>query len=235
MRVFVITLLALALFAVPAQAKKFVYSPIVAEGEKELEYYTDWRETPAGVTVVSHELEFVYAYAARDQIAFYGVWEDQSGADVHFSKYKVEWIHQMFEQGERDWDVGFYLEYQMNENPPDKIEFKPLFAKDFGKTTLTLNGIFERTLGATATGGTEVGYAVEWKWRMSSRVQPAIQAHGGFGEARDFAYAANSQVIGPVVKMKLSPKVGWRVGALFGTTDGSEDVRVTSNLAYEWF
>lgn len=227
------------LLAVPAQAKKVVYSPIVEETEKEFEYYVDWREKPDGTTVVGHEFEFEYGFAEKDMIAFYVVYEEQSGADLEFAKYKVEWIHQMFEQGERNWDFGTYLEYQAKDTAAgkaDKIEFKPLFEKSLPGSTLTLNGVFEKEIGVNAGGGTEMGYAVRYAWKLHPGFTPAIEAFGGFGDITDIKDTdAQSHIIGPVVDVQLSKHIGWQVGALFGLTDGSEDVRIKSNLAYEWY
>lgn len=225
--------------SVPAQAKKSVYSPIVHEGEKEIEYYADWREKDDGTEVVSHELEFVYVYTNRDKLSLYGVWEDGPGAgnDVRFDKYKIEWIHQLFEQGERAWDAGIYVEYQINndETKADKVEVKPLFERMFGKTKLTLNGVLEKEIGVNAGGGTELGWAAQARWQLTSRILPHIQWFGGLGEMRDLRYKDHSQLIGPGASIKLGKGVSWQWSALFGATDASEDLRVTSNLAYEWY
>lgn len=236
------------LAAVPAEAKKYVYSPIVHEGEKELEYYADWREDPGGTTVVGHELEFAYVYAPRDKISFYGVWEEQSkGGDPEFVAYKIEWIHQLFEQGRRNWDAGIYLEYKIQADTPvggpgpggsgepDKVEFKPLLQRGFGRTLLTLNGVLEKEIGARAQGGTELGYAAQLLWRVSPVVTPGVEVFGGFGELGDFQYQASSHIAGPVANIRLGRRVAWQVGALWGFTNGAEDLRVKSNLAFEWY
>jgi len=234
------SLLAIVLLfvAVPAHAKKMVYSPVVHEGEKEFEYYLDWRENGAGSDVVGHEIAFEYGYAPKDMMALYLVYEDVSGSAVEFVKYKVEWVHQLFEQGERAWDVGTYLEYQVRDDPAkaDKIEFKPLFEKDLSPFVVTINGVFEKEIGENATGGTELGYAARVAWRKHRRLVPALEAFGSLGEISDFTPAdMQSHIVGPVVDVEISRFVRWQAGALFGVTDGSEDVRVKSNLAWEWY
>lgn len=223
--------------AAPAQAKKYVYSPIVEETEKEVEYYVDWREKPDGTTVVGHELEFEYGFAPKDAISFYGVWEQASGEDVQFLKYKVEWIHQVFEQGERAWDFATYFEYQIaDKGGADKVEFKTLFERALGGNLLTLNGIFEKQIGENAADGTEFGYAARYAWRLRPNVVPAVEAFGDFGQMQDVnKWDDQSHIVGPVVDLRLGRAVSWQVGALFGLTDGSEDVRLKSNLALEWY
>jgi len=173
--------------AAPAQAKKYVYSPIVEETEKEVEYYVDWREKPDGTTVVGHELEFEYGFAPKDAISFYGVWEQASGEDVQFLKYKVEWIHQVFEQGERAWDFATYFEYQIaDKGGADKVEFKTLFERALGGNLLTLNGIFEKQIGENAADGTEFGCEWTQKALEEARIDDAARYAIRHGNAARF-------------------------------------------------
>ncbi|MDH4229287.1 MAG: hypothetical protein OEW11_05995 [Nitrospirota bacterium] len=233
------------LWAVPAEAKKFVYSPIVHEGEKELEYYVDWYQDAADrTTAVNHEVEVVNVLAEHDKLSLYGVWEDRSkGGELNFVRYKIEWIHQIFEHNERSWDAGFYLEYQIQDDPTgvqkaDKIEFKPLLAKSVGKTEFRFNGVLEKELGVATAGattpGAELGYAAQVSLQARP-VQPMLEVFGSLGEVRDLHYSKNRQLIGPVFKVGLGRRLVWEVGALFGTTPASEDVRIKSNLALEWY
>jgi hypothetical protein len=220
----------------PCWAKDIVYSPVVHEGEKEFEYYVDWHEAD-GRDVVGHELAFEYALAPRDQIALYGVWEGVSGHDPVFNAYQVEWIHQVFEQGERAWDFGTYLEYAVHDQgAADTVEFKALLEKTLPATTVTLNGIVEKELGVAAEERTVGGYAARWALRRWARVTPAVEAFGEFGEIAAMASPSRQEhLAGPAVDMRLGRSVHWHVGALFGLTGGSEDVRVKTQLAVEWY
>ena len=226
------------LMALPAHAKKYVYSPIVHEGEREFALYTDWRETPSGSDVVGHELEFEWGAGERDLIAVYGVYEDRSSQNARFDKFKAEWIHQFWEQGERPVDTGVYLEYQIRDGATraDKVEVKPLLQKDLGRLTLTGNGVFEKEIGEFASGGTELGYAVKAAWRINPKMTPSIEAFGGFGEIKNITPAdQQSHIIGPVLDLRFGPAISWQVGALFGLTDGSEEVRLKNQISYEWY
>jgi hypothetical protein len=222
--------------AAPAEAKKFVYSPIVEEGEKEIEYYVDWHEA-AGEDVVAHELAYEWGFAPKDMIAIYGVWEAVSGEDPTFMQYQVEWIHQVFEQGERPWDFATYVEYQVRDKgDADKVEFKALLEKTLSRSTVTINGVFEKAIGEGAQDGTEAGYAARWALRRWPRVTPALEAYGEVGEITDMKDGDEQpHILGPVVDLQLAHGLSWQVGALFGLTDGSEDVRVKSQLAVEWY
>ncbi len=229
--------LGVLLVALPAHAKKYVYSPIVHEGEREYALYTDWRETPSGDDVAGHELEFEWGSGPRDRVSFYVVYDSRSNQD-RFDKFKIEWTRQLWEQGERPVDGGIYLEYQIRDGATraDKIEFKPLLQKDFGRLTLTGNGIFEKEIGEFASGGTELGYAVKAAWRINPKITPSIEAFGGFGEIKNITPADRQQhIIGPVLDVRFGHAVSWQVGALVGVTDGSEDVRLKNQISFEWY
>lgn len=234
-----LALLTLLLPATPAHAKKIVYSPVVHEGEKEIEYYVDWREAPGGADTVGHELALEYAFGPRDQIALYGVWQGVSGTGTAFVQHNVEWIHQLFEQGERAWDVGTYVEYQVpadTAGSADKVEFKLLLERTFSRATLTLNPVFEKELGKNAAHATEVGYGARYAWRLRRALEPAIEAYGDMGEVGNpDSPRDQSHLVGPAVDLRLGRHLLWHVGALFGLTGGSEDVRIKSQLAVEWY
>jgi len=230
--------LAVLLCALPAQAKKHVYAPVVHEGEREVAYYADWREDSAGNSVISHELEFEFGIGPRDMIAFYAVYGNGPGSDTELVRYKAEWIRQLWEQGERAVDAGIYLEYQINDAPDkaDKVEFKPLLQKDIGRITLTGNGIFEKQIGENASGGTEFGYAAKAAYRKHRWVTPSIEAFGGLGQIKNFARPQDqAHIVGPVVDVRIGRAVALQLGALFGVTNGSEDVRLKSQIAFEWY
>lgn len=221
-----------------AHAKKKVYSPNVEKDEKEVEYYIDWLERSDNTTVINHEGEFSYGFSGKDKVAFYVVYEDTNKNDIEFNKYRVEWIHHLFNQGKQSWNIGTYLEYQFNDavtNKADKIEFKPLFTKTLDGTTLTINGIFEKEIGSNASNDIEMGYAMRYAWHVNKSMMPAIEMFGDFGDISDIKPTdQQSHIIGPVMKMKFSKHVGLHVGAFFGLTDNSEDIRVKSGIAYEW-
>jgi len=229
--------LAVLCLATPAQAKKIVYSPIVHEGEKEVAYYVDWREDAASTDVVGHELEVEWGVTARNYVALYGVWQDTFGGDAELTGYKLEWVHQFFEQGEHAWDVGSYVEYATTDTgDADSVEVKALLEKTFPRTTLTLNPILEKAVGKEAEKSVEVAYAARWALRLGPRVTPAVELYGELGEYDDINdWPDTSQLLGPVVDVRITPFVAWQVGTLFGLTKDSENVRVKTQIAFEWY
>ena len=229
----------LAFLSLPAYAKKTVYSPKAEESELEFEYYIDWKESPDGQDLTTHELELEYGFTARDGVAFSLVYLDPSDNGLDFDKYKIEWIHELDLADSRRFDAALYLEYQIkdNNNEADVIEFKPLLERRLRNrpVTLSFNGILEKEIGGNAKTGLELGYAARIDWQVSPAVLAGIEAFGAFGEAVDIKpMEQQSHIIGPVLDLEPGHEIEWQIGALFGLTDGSEDVRLKSNLSIEW-
>ncbi len=219
-----------------AYAKKVVYSPHVEQGEKEVEYYIDWREDATGKDSVTHEAAFEYGFTDVDRVALYLIQKNQPAEDVTTS-YKVEWVHQLVKQEDYDYSAGLYLEYFARTDSPDTIEFKPLIEKSWAEKKLTFifNGVFEREVGTGSNSGVDLGYAARAVWNPKGTIRPAIEIFGSFGAIGDFKNTdKQSHLIGPVIDFKLGHALKLQLGSLIGLTDGSEDVRLKSNLSFEW-
>jgi hypothetical protein len=231
--------LAVLCLAVPAWAsdKRVVYSPLVHEGEKEIEYYLAWHEESTGENVVLHEAELEWGATAHDSVAAYASWEELSDTGSEMTGYKLEWIHQFFEQGEHAWDVASYIEYAMTDRgDADRVETKVLLEHTFPRTTLTLNPVLEKEVGEEAEEGVEAAYGARWALRLSPVVEPAVELYGDLGEVEDLKdWPETRQLLGPVVDVRLGRRFAWQAGALFGLTRDSEDVRLKTLVAVEWY
>ncbi|MDX8402828.1 MAG: hypothetical protein R8K54_00285 [Mariprofundaceae bacterium] len=222
-----------------ANAKK-VYSPIVEEGELELEYSLDYSldNNPTKDGSARHQFELEYAMTDRWQTAIYGDFRKRPGQGFAYQGLKWENIYQLFEQGERWLDAGLYIEYivpKSSLNKPDVLEFKMLLEKESGKIINTANLTLKKELGAHATKNTTAGYAWRTKWRWMKKLEPAIEIYGSLGEIGDFSpIAQQSHQVGPVLLGKLGGSIGYEIGYLFGLTSGSDDGMLKLILGYEF-
>jgi len=234
-------LMGLAVFVQPidAQAKK-VYSPIVEQGEVELEYYLDYAidSDPAKNTSARHQFELEMGVTDRWQTAIYGDFRKRPGQTFTYQGLKWENIYQLFEQGERWLDAGLYFEYispQSSLNKPDAVEFKLLLEKEFGKVIHTTNLVFKKELGLNAKKNTLAGYAWRSKWRKSRVWEPAVEVYGSLGELGNAkSLSQQSHQIGPVFMGKLHNGFSYEVGYLFGLTQASDQGAIKLVLGYEF-
>jgi len=229
----------LSIQASDAEAKK-VYSPIVEQGEVELEYLLDYSvdADPAKNSSARHQFELEYGVTDRWMTAIYGDFRKRPGKTFAYQGLKWENIYQLFEQGERWLDAGLYSEYIMPQkslNKPDVIEIKLLFEKEQRRLIHTFNLILKKELGAKATNNTSVGYAWSSKWRWMRYMEPSIEAYGALGEIGNTkSLALQSHQIGPVVSGKLRSGITYEAGYLFGLTTGSDQGLAKVVLGYEF-
>jgi len=226
---------ALVFLPAGAQATEKVYSPIVEQGELEVEMrgHFDVNDDVPGSTGQKHRIEVGYGFTPHwFSSVFVELAKDPGGA---LRDEAVAWenVIQLWEQGERWVDMGLYLEYEASTRRAnaDKLEGKLLLEKSVGRFTHTLNLIFEKELGDKATEGTEMGYAWRTKYRWRPELEFALEAFGDFGEIRDLGpWSHQKHNIGPVIMGKLpagrAMHIKYELGYLVGLTDASVNGRL---------
>jgi hypothetical protein len=225
-----------ALSPTDAMAKK-VYSPIVEEGELELEYSLDYTIDNEANNDGSarHQYEIEYAPTDRLMLAAIGDFRKWPGQSYTYQGLKAEAIYQLFEQGQYWLDAGLYLEYIRPDDALHKnnaLEVKVLLEKEWGKLTNTLNIVVKRELGGQSA---DLGYALRTKYRKGKAFEPAIEAYGSLGKQGDFkSLQQQSHHIGPVFIGKLQGGFGYEVGYLFGVTKASDNALLKVILGYEF-
>ncbi|MDQ6955708.1 MAG: hypothetical protein Q9M21_00785, partial [Mariprofundaceae bacterium] len=231
--------LAITMQPVDAEAKK-VYSPIVEEGEVEVEYYLDYAidSDPAKNTNARHQFEFEWGVTDRWLTAIYGDFRKRPKQGFAYQGLKWENIYQLFEQGEYWLDAALYIEYisaKKSLNKPDAVEFKVLLEKEFGKVVHTTNLIFKQEVGSNANSNTSADYSWRSKWRKTRAWEPAIEIYGSLGELGHIKpMAQQSHQIGPVFLGKFHNGFSYEVGYLFGLTQASDQGAIKLVLGYEF-
>ncbi|MDX8412676.1 MAG: FTR1 family protein [Mariprofundales bacterium] len=230
-----------SLFSMPETVQcKQVYSPIVEEGEVEFEYLLDYSvdSNPTQNGSARHQFEFEYGVNDRWLTAIYGDFRKSLNQGFAYQGAKWENIYQLFEQGERWLDAGLYFEYiipKSSLNKPDRLEFKLLFEKEYGRIINTANIILNKELGAHAKSNTNIGYAWKSKWRWRRTFEPAIEIYGALGEIGNTKQLAQQQhQIGPVILGKLRNGLSYEVGYLFGLTTTSAQGMIKGVIGYEF-
>lgn len=221
------------------QAKQ-VYSPIVEEGEPELEYLLDYNidRDPTINRSARHQFEFEYGVTDRWLTAIYGDFRQRPNQGFAYQGAKWENIYQLFEQGERWLDAGLYFEYiapQSSLKKPDRLEFKLLLEKEYGRIINTANIIFNKELGLNATSNAIVEYAWKSKWRWRRDFEPAIELYGALGEIGNTqSFSQQQHQVGPVILGHLHNGLSYEIGYLFGLTSSSAQGMVKWVVGYEF-
>ena len=224
-------MLALGTLPDEAHATHKVYSPIVEQGELEVEVRGHVLQDGDDSEDGNHAEKYEVGYGFTDWwfSSLFVEGEKESGEDYEFEATAWENIFQLTEQGKYWMDAGFYVEYEFpHESGPDKLEVKLLLEKSLPQWTHTLNLVLEREVGSGAEHEVEAGYAWRSMYRYSPRLQPAIELYGDLGHSGDFGiHSDGSHSAGPVILGNIplteNASLSYEAGYLFGLTDETID------------
>jgi hypothetical protein len=150
-------------------------------------------------------------------------------------------LFQFTENGEYWADYGFYTEYAHagHKNSPNTVEFGPVFQKDIGRTTQTLNLLVEKAVGAIHDdSGWHPHFAWQTKWNLWRQFAPSLEIYNEPGRIDRISSFQNQDLrIGPVAvgTFLLGPlgKIKYEAGYLFGATNATQNGTVKWRLEWE--
>lgn len=238
------SLLPLAAQAGPASA---IYSPIVEYREWELELkggMFDWGRGDNGERAA--KLAVGYGVAPRWGVEVEAEYSQVPGGVAHVEEYEFENIFQLTEHGEHWLDAGIFAELSHNRlEHSNELTVGPMLQHESEHTQTNLNVYLTRRLSALPQTGeedeagsrNEVQYQAQWKYNLSPRFQPGVQAFGTLG---DPAHLHSDELkVGPALFGTLSlgnaKKIRYNAALMGGLTRGTPDTTVRFQLEYEFF
>jgi len=238
------TVLCLSVMTNVAQAEYKVRSPIVESGELGLETVGNIGSdrNPAKNNAKSSVVELEYGVNDFWMTELEGEWgRDPGPGDAEkFLATTFGNQFQIFPQGEKWLDVGFWTEYSMasKKTDADKIKFGPLAQKSFGDFTATANFYLEKQIGANAVGGTDATYAAQLKYDWLRWLDPAIEAHGDIGYINQNTVPKDqTHLVGPVMVGQISlgsaGEIKYELGYLVGISTATPESTFKWKLEYE--
>jgi len=146
----------------------------------------------------------------------------------------TENMFQLTEPGEDLIDTGFYIEYGQSLThgafaASNEVTFGPVFGKDIGRTTHTVNLFFTRQLGPDQTSqGLDFSYAWQSRWNLWAPLSPAVEIYGDTGTLGSVPGFSHQELrTGPVgvgslnlhdLGMGQAGQIKYEIGWLFGAT-----------------
>lgn len=246
MRHYILALAALTATASPvilapvaAQADK-VYSPIIDEGEWELESRQLFSHDgdPAQNGQQKHIFEAAYGAKSYWSTGVLLEVERAPGEDAKATHVAWENIFQLTPQGKYWIDVGAYVELEKGLNgEANEIETKLLLEKEIYRWVATTNLIFKKDIS-----GEDLNLKFAYNWRVKYRLNPkfelGVEGYGKMGEIRDFSPASEQyQALGPAILGRLPLGAGhirYDIAYLRGLTDATPTSSFQFNLEYEF-
>jgi hypothetical protein len=221
----------------------YVYTPMVEQGEKEIDFKSGTAKQVDGTRTTVNSIGFGYGASEYWFTEVY-LKREKSGSD---GLSIAEWENkfQLTETGKYPVDIGLITEIEVpmnNNKAPYEFKFGPLFQTEFGQLQLNGNLLFERKFGRNETNepqNTEFGYQWQAKYRFKPEFELGMQGMGETGAWNDWSSASNqNHRFGPAVfgKVKLAPKqaVKYNAALLFGSSQVAPNHTLRLQVEYEF-
>lgn len=230
--------------ASPATAgpSDYVRTPIVQEGEREIDFKAGTAKAKDGTRESAYSLGFGYGLNSWWFTEFYAKWHKEPGMASAFDAWEWENKFQLTETGKYPVDVGFLFEI---ERPKDRSEgyefvFGPLLQADITPMVqANLNVLVEKHTRAVTPSKAELGYQWQLKYRWQPNFEYGLQGFGSVGPAWHWSPSSEqSHIAGPAVFGRVrtgqTQFIKYNAGLLFGMTNGSPQTTWRLQAEYEF-
>jgi len=223
----------------------YIYSPLVEEGEREIDSKLgtassrggDPRESQAtlGYGIGVNRWWFTEVYVVA---------KNQSPAGTFYDAVEWENKFQLTERGKLRFEAGFLIEIEKPKGPRSGWEVKwgPLLQTDLtAKIQLNANLLVKSHFDSSETGINEFLYQLQAKYRWKRELEFGVQAlgdsggtWGNWGPGRDQSHRVGPAVFG---KIPLNGQSYFRYNAgwLFGVSPGAPANTLRAQLEYAFF
>lgn len=236
--------LALSCVTLPAIAgpSDYVATPIVEEGEKEIDFKAGTAKARDGSRESAYSVGLGWGVNSWWFTEVYAKSHKLPGENASFDAWEWENKFQLTETGKYPVDVGFLIEIERPRDRSEGYEYRwgPLFQMDITPMVqANLNLLVEKHVRAAAAGPAELGY----QWQVKYRAQPAFE-YGlqGFGDVGPWdswePKTEQPHIAGPAVfgQLRVGPhqKINYNAGLLFGLTHGAPRNTLRLQAEYEF-
>ncbi|HWI82814.1 hypothetical protein [Ramlibacter sp.] len=227
--------------AAHAGPNQYVHTPIVEEGEKEIDFKWGLEKHRDGSSETATSIGFGWGATSWWFTEIYGKWHREPAARTSFDAWEWENKFQLAPTGKYPVDVGFLLEI---ERPKDRAEgyelvFGPLLQSEWGPVQGNLNLLWERHVRASEPHDTELKYEAQLKYRGSERLEWGAQAFGEFGRWDHWSKSSQQEhLVGPAIFGKIkagaTQAIKYNAALLFGVTNASPRTALRVQAEYEF-
>lgn len=238
-------LFGLAPTAAHAGPADYIYSPLVEEGEREIDMKLGTArgrdgEPRESVTTLGYGIGVNRWWFTE----VYVVAKNQSPDGTYYDAVEWENKFQLTERGKYPFEAGFLLEIEKPKGPKSGWEVKwgPLLQTDLtNKIQLNANLLVKSHFDSDETGQNEFLYQLQAKYRWKRELEFGVQALGDSGgtwgnwaPGRDQSHRVGPAVFG---KIPLSGQSYFRynAGFLFGVSPGAPEHTLRAQLEYAFF
>ena len=213
-----------------------VYSPYVTKGQTEFELRGAQQRDGDPAMNGTRNVEISVAHAFTDwwrPEIYLGEYEHAPGEPAQWIGNEFENVFQLAPQGEYWADPGVLLSYGQKRQPgvPSTLEFGPLLEKQTGRINQRLNLIWEKEVGAGASGKYAFRTAYQFAYKVSKAFAPGIEVY--------LRPSDNSYQLGPIVRGELlsshGTELAYRFGVVFGLNAAASSQTFLAHIEYGFY
>lgn len=220
----------------------YVISPIVEEGEREIDFKAGTAKMRDGSRESAYSLGLGLGVNSWWFTEVYGKWHKEPGARHGFDAWEWENKFQLTPTGKYPVDVGFLFEIERPKDRSEGYEYRwgPLLQADLGTSVqANLNLLIEKHVRAEAAGKAELGYQWQLKYRWHPEFEYGLQGFGDVGPWNHWEpHSEQPHIAGPALfgKVRVGQKqvIKYNAGLLFGMTDASPRHTLRLQAEYEF-
>ena len=231
-------------FTTPALAgpSEYVYTPIVQEGEREIDFKAGTAKNKDGTRESAQSIGLGYGVNSWWFTEVYGKWHKEPGERHTFDAWEWENKFQLTETGKYPVEVGFLLEIERPKDRSEGYEYKwgPLLQTDITpRIQANLNVLVEKHIRTATPSKAELGYQWQLKYRLQPAFEYGLQGIGGLGPVSNWS-PKNEQThkVGPAVfgRIRAGQKefIKFNAAVLFGTTNATPNTTLRLQTEYEF-
>jgi hypothetical protein len=220
----------------------YVITPIVEEGEREIDFKAGTAKLRDGGRESKYSAGLGLGVNGWWFTEFYALWHKEPGERSAFDAWEWENRFQLTETGKYPVDIGIVLEI---ERPKDRSEgyevrWGPLLQADITPSVqANLNLLIEKHVRASEPGKAELGYQWQLKYRWQPALEFGLQGFGDVGPWNDWEPKSEQpHVAGPALFGRVGlggrQAIKYNAGLLFGLTDGAPRTTFRLQAEYEF-
>ena len=220
----------------------YVNSPIVEEGEREIDFKAGTAKNRDGTRESAYSIGLGWGVNRWWFTEVYAKAHKLPGEGHSFDAWEWENRFQLTETGKYPVDVGFLLEIERPRDRSEGYEYKwgPLFQTDItNMVQANLNVLVEKHIRAAVAEKAELGYQWQVKYRYKPTFEFGLQGFGDVGPwdhwepSSDQPHIAGPALFGEV-RVGQKQAIKYNAGLLFGLTDGAPRNTIRVQAEYEF-
>jgi hypothetical protein len=225
-----------------AAPSDYVTTPIVEEGEREIDFKAGTSKLRDGTRESKYSAGLGLGVNSWWFTEVYAIWHKEPGAQHGFDAWEWENKFQLTESGKYPVDVGFLFEIERPKNRSEGYEYRwgPLFQADVTPTVqANFNLLFEKHIRTSESSKAELGYQWQVKYRWRPSFEFGVQGFGDVGPWNDWEKKSDQpHVAGPAIFGRIGlggrQAIKYNAGLLFGMTDGAPRNTFRLQAEYEF-